>query len=54
MFKLALIIYRKFIIGRLAMGSNNLRHKEPLMEYFLLFAICILIDLFLIMFIDTN
>jgi len=52
MFKLALIIYRKLILCRLAMGSNNLQHKEPIMEYILLFFITLGIDFIIVVWVE--
>ncbi|CAD8172520.1 unnamed protein product [Paramecium pentaurelia] len=54
MWKLGLIVYRKQFLCRLAMGSSNLKHKEPVTEYIFLFLFTIIFDFILVIWIENN
>lgn len=54
MWKFGLLVYRKLILCRLAMGSNNLSHKEPITEYILMYIITLFFDFILVIWIENN
>jgi hypothetical protein len=54
MLKLAMIVYRRHVIARVAMGQNNRVQKNPIMESLVLVTLAVGIDFIFVMWINNN
>lgn len=54
MFKLSMILYRRHLLAKVAMGTSNQAHKNPIMESLILAFLAVGIDFIFVMWIENN
>lgn len=54
MFKLGFLFYKKVILTRIMIVSRNIKHKDPIMEYAILFGLTLGFDFILVVWVENN